>query len=220
MKKNLVIFDCDGTLVNSEALYNTITSELLTEMGLVEYTPLRCIELFAGQSWGTIKTILHDKHGAQIPRDLVDRYIQIANSRIDQNLLAADGASEVLEALKPNHSICVASNGERGNVLKSLTGTGLMPYFDEDRVFTKIQVKHPKPAPDLFLFTIEKMGFAAEQSLIIEDSPVGVRAAVAAGIDVIGYTGCAHDQKRQAEMLKDAGAEYVTDQFIHILDHI
>ncbi|NCT41223.1 MAG: HAD family phosphatase [Alphaproteobacteria bacterium] len=220
MKKDLIIFDCDGTLVNSEMLYNTITSELLTEMGFSEYTPLRCVELFGGQSWSTIKTILEDKHGAAIPRDLVDRYIQIASVRMDKDLIAADGAEDVICTLKDSHSICVASNGERGNVLKSLNMTGLMPYFHEDHVFTKIQVPRPKPAPDLFLFTAEQMGFEPEQCLIIEDSPTGVRAAVAAGITVIGYTGCAHDRAVQADMLDNAGANIITDNLIHILQHV
>jgi len=220
MKKNLIIFDCDGTLVNSETLYNTITSELLTEMGFEEYTPIRCIELFAGQSWSTIKGILEEKHGASIPRDLVDRYIQTANVRMDRDLVAAHGAMDVLKILKNTHSLCVASNGERGNVLKSLNMTKLMAYFDEESVFTKIQVERPKPAPDLFLFSAKQMKFEPEQCLIIEDSAAGVEAAVAAGISVIGYTGCSHDKKWQYELLKTAGATHITDDLIHILDHV
>ena len=79
---DLIIFDCDGTLVDSETLYNTITSELLIELGFPEYTPERCIELFAGQAWSTIKKTLEDKHGDIIPHDIIARYIQTANGRI------------------------------------------------------------------------------------------------------------------------------------------
>lgn len=216
----LIIFDCDGTLVDSETLYNSITSELLTEMGFPEYTTERCIELFAGQSWSTIKGILEDKHGAGIPQDLVQRYIQTANVRMERDLTAAPEAHTVVESLAETHSTCVASNGERGNVIKSLTQTGLITFFDEDRIFTKAQVAQPKPAPDLFWFTAEQMGFATSQCLVIEDSPAGVTAAVAAGMDVIGFTGCAHDQERQAYLLKDAGATHITDQLIHIAKHL
>ena len=217
---DLIIFDCDGTLVDSETLYNSITSELLTEMGFAEYTTTRCIELFAGQSWSTIKAILEDKHGAQIPKDLVERYIQTANSRMDNELKAAPDAHDMLEEIKQERSICVASNGERGNVLKSLRMTGLMPHFDEAHIFTKIQVERPKPAPDLFLFTAAQMGFDPAQCLVIEDSPAGVEAAVAADMRVIGYTGCAHDTDHQADLLKSAGAQSITDRLIHITSHL
>lgn len=217
---DLIIFDCDGTLVDSETLYNSITSELLTEMGLPEYTTERCIELFAGQSWGTIKGVLEEKHGDIVPRDLIERYIKTANGRMDRDLVAAEGAEKIIAKLKETRSICVASNGERGNVIKSLTMTGLMTHFREDHIFTKIQVPRPKPAPDLFLFTAKEMGFAPSDCLVIEDSPAGVSAAVEAQIKVIGYTGCSHDTERQAEMLKGAGADIITDSLADIIDHI
>lgn len=219
MKHSLIIFDCDGTLVDSEVLYNTITSELLTEMGFDEYTPQQCIELFAGQAWSTIKATLEEKHGQAIPRDIVERYIKTANGRMDTDLRAPENAHHVVETLKGTHGICVASNGERNNVIKSLHVTGLMDHFIEDHIFTKIQVEKPKPAPDLFLFTAEQMKAEPSQCLIIEDSPAGVVAAVAADIPVIGFTGCAHDKERQAGLLRDAGARIITDQLIHILDH-
>ena len=216
---NLIIFDCDGTLVDSETLYNTITAELLNELGFDEYTPELCIELFAGQAWSTIKATLEERHGANIPQDIVQRYIKTANARMDTDLNTPEGADHILRTLKQDRSICVASNGERNNVLKSLQVTGLMDHFIEEHVFTKIQVERPKPAPDLFLFTAEQMGFSPAQCLVIEDSPAGVAAAAAANMPVIGFTGCAHDPARQADLLRDAGADHVTDQLIHILNH-
>lgn len=217
---DLIIFDCDGTLVDSETLYNTITSELLVGLGFNEYTPTRCIELFAGQAWSTIKKTLEDKHGDIIPRDIIDLYIKTANGRMDHDLRTTEGAYEVVKQIKEERAICVASNGERNNVFKSLQVTGLMDLFQEDHIFTKIQVERPKPAPDLFLFTAEQMAFDPSQCLVIEDSPAGVEAAIAANMRVIGYTGAAHDQNRQAELLENAGAQEITNKLIHILDRI
>lgn len=220
MTHDLIIFDCDGTLVDSEYLYNAITAELLNGLGFDEYTPELCIELFAGQAWSMIKTTLEEKHGQAIPRDIVDLYIKTANSRMDTDLQAPDHAHHVLETLSAEgKAVCVASNGERNNVIKSLNVTGLFGFFDESRIFTKIQVERPKPAPDLFLFTAEQMGFTPAQCLVIEDSPTGVRAAKAAGMSAIGFTGTAHDQEKQGEALKTAGADVVTDTLIHIPEH-
>jgi beta-phosphoglucomutase-like phosphatase (HAD superfamily) len=114
----------------------------------------------------------------------------------------------------------VASNGERGNVIKSLEVTGLLHHFDEDRVFTKIQVERPKPAPDLFLFACEKMQVAPANALAIEDSVAGVAAARAADIHVLGFTGTAHNKENHAKMLKNAGADAIIDTLIHIEAHL
>ena len=220
MEHSLIIFDCDGTLVDSETLYNTITSELLVGLGFPEYTPERCIELFAGQAWSTIKKTLENKHGDIIPSDIIERYIKIANGRMDTDLKTPNDAHNVVKTLKQDRAICVASNGERNNVIKSLDVTGLKSFFPDEHIFTKIQVPRPKPAPDLFLFAAEQMGFAPSECLIIEDSPAGVAAAVAAGMNVIGFTGCSHDQENQESLLRNAGATQITNQLIHILNHV
>ena len=220
MSHSLIIFDCDGTLVDSETLYNTVTSELLISLGFEEYTPHRCLELFAGQSWGTIKTILEDKHGADIPRDIIERYIKITSDRMETDIVPAPDSNSVITTLKGTHTVCVASNGERNNVIKSLNITGLIRHFSDDLIFTKSQVKRPKPHPDLFLFAAEKMDFNPDQCLVIEDSEAGVEAACAANMRVLGYTGCAHDKNLQKKLLHEAGADIVTDQLIHILDHL
>ena len=219
MSSSLIIFDCDGTLVDSELLYNTITSELLTEMGFDAYTPERCIELFAGQSWSTIKSILEEAHGDIIPPDIIERYIRTANGRMD-DVEAPDDAHHVVRTIKDNHSVCVASNGERNNVIKSLTVTGLIEFFPDEHIFTKILVERPKPAPDLFLHTAEQLGFDIDQCLVIEDSTAGVHAAKAANMQVIGFTGASHDKAAQTKALEDAGADIITDRLIHILEHV
>ena len=217
---SLIIFDCDGTLVDSERLYNTVTAELLNEIGYDEYTPQLCLERFSGKSWSTIRDELEEHHGEPMPADIVQRYIKIAGSRMDTDLKAARHASAVLKNLKAQTQICIGSNGERGNVIKSLAVTSLLSYFEEDRIFTKIQVESPKPAPDIFLFACDKMQTPPANALVIEDSPAGVNAARAAGIDVLGFIGTAHDKAAQGQALKDAGANAIIDELIHIEHHL
>lgn len=216
---HLIIFDCDGTLVDSEYLYNSITSELLNEIGYAEYTTELCQELFTGQSWSTIRLTLEEKHGEKMPDDIIERYIRIANEKMNDDFEATPHADIVLKDLATRHQLCVGSNGERNNVIKSLTVTNLIHYFDEDRIFTKIQVEKPKPAPDLFLFACDRMQVKPEHTLVIEDSPAGVEAARAANIHVLGYVGTAHNQEKQAKALTNAGADAIIDCLIHIERH-
>lgn len=217
---DLIIFDCDGTLVDSEYLYNAITSELLGEIGLTEYTPELCLELFAGHTWTNIKMMLEDKHGHDIPDNIIERYADIANDRMDTQLKTAPHAHDVLKSLHGRTRLCVASNGQRDNVIKSLTVTGLMDYFHDDIIFTKIQVENGKPAPDLFHFALNRMQADPENTLVIEDSPTGVTGAKAAGLRVLGYTGTAHQPESHAEALLSAGADDIIDSLIHISGHI
>ena len=177
----LIIFDCDGTLVDSEYLYNSITAELLNELGYSEYTPELCIELFAGQSWSTIRHDLEARHNEKMPSDIIERYIRIANEKMNHDFGATPHADDVLHKVKKGRKICVGSNGERNNVIKSLEVTDLLHHFEDHHIFTKIQVEKPKPAPDLFLFACEQMGILPQNTLVIEDSPAGVAAARSEG---------------------------------------
>jgi HAD superfamily hydrolase (TIGR01509 family) len=216
----MIIFDCDGTLVDSEHLYNSITAELLNEIGYSEYTTEMCLDQFAGQSWSTIRKTLEQRHDEPLPDDIIPRYIRIAEEKMHHDFGATPHAEDTLEKLNGNHKLCVASNGERGNVIKSLTVTGLKRFFTDDRIFTKIQVPAPKPAPDLFLFTCEQMEHDPARSIIIEDSVPGVRGAKAAGIKVLGYVGASHNAERQAKKLIEAGADEIIYTLIHIEDHL
>jgi HAD superfamily hydrolase (TIGR01509 family) len=220
MSPKLIIFDCDGTLVDSEYLYNAITAELLNEIGYPEYTPELCLELFAGMAWSVIRAELEIRHQTKMPEDIIQRYIRIANLRMNHDFNASPRADEVLEDLGRDYTLCVASNGERNNVIKSLEVTGLMRHFSDERIFTKIQVARPKPAPDLFLFACAQMGFETHEALIIEDSIAGVRAAVAANIDVLGYTGTAHDPQSAFQKLENTGAKTIISELIHIRKHL
>lgn len=216
----LIIFDCDGTLVDSEHTYNAITAQLLNNIGYDEYTPALCLELFAGQSWTTIRPMLEQRHGEAMPHDLIDQFKALADKSMDHDFDAAPHAHDVLDTLQGKHHLCVGSNGERNNVIKSLEVTNLKKYFIDDHIFTKIQVDRPKPAPDLFHYACAQMGVGETQTLVVEDSPAGVAAAKAAGIPVLGYIGTTHAKEKQANALKAAGADDILEELIHIHRHL
>lgn len=217
---DLIIFDCDGTLVNSEILNNRITAEVLTEYGLEGYTTDSCIRDFAGKSWTEIKQLIDKKHAIDLPREIIQQYIDRVQAAMDKELEAVKGALDFVAMTNKHYKICVASNGERGNVTKSLKILGFDKYFTDDTIFTKIQVANAKPAPDLFLFAADKMDAPPEKCLVIEDSISGVKAAVAAKMDVLGFTGVSHDKKEVDLALTSHGTKANFDNFIHMATYL
>lgn len=218
LKYDLIIFDCDGTLVDSEYLNNKVTSDLLIDFGLTEYTPERCIAEFAGSTWSDIKALLDARHQTIIPRDIIQTYIARVAQEMDTYPMTVAGAVEFVGRCQSSYKIAVGSNGERSNVIKSLKLGGFDCYFQEPNIFTKIQVEKGKPAPDLFLYAANQMGVAPEKCLVIEDSSTGAMAGKAAGMDVFGFIGAAHDKKISESSLKKAGVCQVFDNFIHMAE--
>lgn len=220
----MIIFDCDGTLVDSELLYNTVISGLLRESGFMQYTPDKCLELFTGLTLSNIRAIVEQEHQVELSAQLSsDIYVQRAHEQMDQGLAPIAGAAGLLARVRAaGYKMCVASNGERSSVFKSLKLTGLYDYFEngESQIFTKIQVQNAKPAPDLFLFAAERMSVPPAECVVVEDSVAGVRAGVAAGMQVIGFTGSHHHPAEHGRILKEAGAARVFSDLIHIADDL
>lgn len=185
MDIKLVIFDCDGTLVDSEYANNKATSEVLQSLGHEKFTVEHCIEYFAGCSVDDIIDTLKDlkiSNSDEVLQAMHDRGIALAK---ELGLQPIENATQLLK--KIDIPKCIASNGERAMVLSSLDITGLSDYFPQDRIFTRERVSLPKPAPDIYLYAAKIMGeYDSSNCLVIEDSVVGVRAAQAAGMNVIG----------------------------------
>lgn len=213
---DLIIFDCDGTLTDSESINNRALLEILHEAGFAEYTMAYALSNWVGTTVSNILLSIQMDTGRIPPEDTVARYMQRVAQLQLTGLLPIQGAEQLVAAAKQKYKICVASNGERTNVVESLKITGLMPYFAEEIVFTKRQVKNPKPAPDLFLYAAAQMGVPPERCVVIEDSTAGVRAGVAAGMHVIGYAGSGHSLEKHSEALGAAGAHEVYPRLIHI----
>lgn len=218
---DLIIFDCDGTLVNSEALNNSVTAEMIADMGLPQYDLQYCLDNFAGITLTNIIQILEERHpDVKFPDDAIELCREKVALRMPTELAGVPHAVETVAALMQGYKICVASNGERGSVLQSLDLTDLKPFFADEIVFTANMVAHPKPAPDLFLYAAQKMGVAPERCLVIEDSIFGVRAARAAGMDVLGITGVHHDPGHQAVTLRENGATGIIITLPGILEYL
>ncbi|WP_314946430.1 HAD family hydrolase [Bradyrhizobium cosmicum] len=204
-KFDLVIFDCDGVLVDSELLSCRCLSEVLAEFGF-ELCVEQALELFLGRSSAAIGHYYRER-GQVLP----DRLLPHLKARVLETFAGAlqpiPGIGSVLSALNSPH--CVASSSDIDRVSLSLDVTGLSSHF-EDRLYTAQMVKHGKPAPDLFLYAAEKMRADPSCTLVIEDSVSGVQAAKAAGMIVWGFVGGSHYRARDGQaILSAAGADRV-----------
>ncbi len=217
MSYDLIIFDCDGTLVDSEYLNNKVTTDLLAELGLPQYDLDYALKHFAGRTLTDIGQDIHAETGVRLPPEFMDNYVRGVKAGMPSLLKAIEGVAATLEKIEPHIKICVGSNGERSNVLDSIHHAGLGRFFPDDHVFTKSMVRHPKPAPDLFLLAAERMGAQPAHTLVVEDSATGTKAGIAAGMTVVGLTATFHDREGQAALLREAGAHHIAGRFHDIL---
>ncbi|MGI9265815.1 MAG: HAD family hydrolase [Gammaproteobacteria bacterium] len=194
----LVIFDCDGVLVDSEPLANRVMREQLARVGL-SVTAVECDELLVGRTLNDCVAIIESHTGGSLPGGFMDNLWDATRIAFDRELLAVSGITEVLESL--SDSFCVASSGGRDKICHSLRLTSLAGYFPAERIFSAEEVERGKPAPDLFLMAAEKMGFETHDCVVVEDSVPGVEAARSAGMNVLGYAA-----RTSAGKLTTAGA--------------
>ena len=202
---DLVIFDCDGVLVDSERIANRVFASLLREIGL-HFTLAEMFETFVGNSMARCVEIISERLGHAPPDDLLDRYHRLSREALIRELVPVPGVAALLSALDAaGLPYAVASNGEHAKMETTLGATGLLERF-EGRRFSSADVARPKPAPDLFLHAARQMGVAPGRCVVIEDSPLGVQGACAAGMTVIGFADI-----MPAERLRSAGASLIVD---------
>lgn len=194
----LVIFDCDGVLVDSEPLAVRIDQTMLQRVGMT-LSDQEVIDRFVGRSKAVMRDAIAQHLGHGIPDDLAQEFDQIYYDAFDTALRPVDGVGQALAEI--SQPTCVASSNEPDSLRHKLRVTGLLERFC-GRLFTASQVQRGKPAPDLFLFAAEQMGFAPGRCAVVEDSRPGVEAGVAAGMPVFGYTGSV----TPAASLRRAGA--------------
>ncbi|MEU1449903.1 HAD family hydrolase [Streptomyces mirabilis] len=188
MRYDLVIFDNDGVLVDSEPISNTILAAYLTELGRpTSYE--ESIRDYMGSAMHRIHELVQERSGQRLPEDFDDVFHGRVFAAFERELQPVPGAVQLLEKLAADEvPYCVASSGSHERIRVGHRKTGLDRWFDEGRVFSSQDVGRGKPAPDLFLHAAERMGVAPERCVVVEDSPLGVRAANAAGMDVYGFT--------------------------------
>jgi HAD superfamily hydrolase (TIGR01509 family) len=198
-----VIFDCDGVLVDSERITNQVFAEMLNELGLA-FTLEDMFEQFAGRSMASCLERISALLGKPLPQDFLRSYRARTKVALEAGLTAVSGIEDALDEISLPY--CVASSGDHDKMRLTLGITGLWSRF-EGKLFSVTEVKHPKPAPDIFLYAAERCGVEPHACIVVEDSPTGVMAAVAAGMTVLGYAALTPDHR-----LRAAGAHRVFDR--------
>jgi HAD superfamily hydrolase (TIGR01509 family) len=200
----LVIFDCDGVLVDSEVIAAKVESGILKKAGY-EIGPDEMGHRFAGRTWAQIIAQVEEELGHAIPEELLEGAETELDVHLAAEVKAVEGAHDVLDRLDFARCVCSNSSGER---LKLTLGkTGLYDRF-RPYVFSAIEVRqgHGKPSPDVFLHAAETLEFEPHDTIVVEDTATGIAGAVAAGMRVVGFTGGSHSWPGHGEMLMDAGA--------------
>ena len=190
---DLVIFDNDGVLVDSEPLANGVLAEILTSYGLA-VTTQDCIERYLGNTLGRVRALVEAELGHEIPADFEHRYRSTVYPRLAATVQAVPGVSGVLDRLDAaGVATCVGSSAIHERIRITLTTAGLIHRFD-GRLFSAEDVGRGKPAPDLFLHAAATLGVDPSRCAVVEDAPAGLEAAAAAGMTAFGY--CALTPRR------------------------
>lgn len=187
-KDRLLIFDCDGVLVDSETISVDVLVDVLRQEGLPVDASF-VYRHFLGRSMDAMRSVLRAEFDYTVRQDVIDVMRDRMTSRLTSELLPVPRIAAALKRL--NMQKCVASSSRPERIRLSLRVTSLLDYFEPD-IFSASMVSVGKPAPDLFLFAAQQMGFVPEHCTVIEDSPAGVEAAKRAGMQVFGFTGGGH----------------------------
>jgi HAD superfamily hydrolase (TIGR01509 family) len=201
----LLIFDCDGVLVDSELLANAALAELMSTLGH-PMTTEQAVKIFTGLRLRDVLSSAEALLSFPIPADLGASAGQRLLERFRRELKPVKGVVEALGLLP--YPRCVASSSTRDRLNLSLEVTGLAELFG-DSVFSSDQVERGKPAPDLYLFAARSFDMIPADCIVIEDTMLGIRAAIEAGMKTIGFAGASHATAELVHQLKAAGAKDV-----------
>lgn len=212
----MVIFDNDGTLVDSETTAHGVLSGYLTELGYPT-TLAESFQYFLGNAGRNVHAVVADRFGGTLPEDFTNRCHDRVFAAFHTGVDAAPGAVELLvELTRRELPYCLASSSDHAWIDLTLERSGLREHLPAPVVFSAEDVAGVgKPAPDLFLYAARRMGVAPRDCLVVEDSPNGVLAARAAGMDVLGYTAL-----MPADRLVAAGATALISELKQVLGHL
>lgn len=202
MRCGLVIFDCDGVLVDSEPIVNRAHAEILTECGC----PIgedELLERFCGVSDPEMIRAIERERGKTLPLNYFERAAERIARNYRRSLRPIFGIGTILEGLQA--PVCVASSSSPQQLRLALEVTGLLDHFGS-RLYSAAMVPRGKPAPDLFLYAAARMVVAPAATIVVEDSRAGVEAAVAAQMTAVGFCGGSHCPPGHGERLTSCGA--------------
>ena len=207
MSFDLVIFDCDGVLVDSEVISCQTHADMLSRCGY-PITTDQVFRRFLGRSLKQACVEIEAELGHGLPDDFSAKLQAEMYSAFERDLQAINGIADALDALTV--PVCVASSGSHQRMRVSLGATGLYDRL-APHIFSSSQVENGKPAPDLFLFAAAQMNAKPSACVVVEDSSAGIRGGVAAGMTVLGFHGGSHCRDGHADDLRAAGATLVFD---------
>ena len=214
MNLDLIIFDCDGVLVDSEVISCHAHAQTLTKHGY-PITEAQVLERFLGRSMRHSIGEVEAELGRRLPDDFHSQVYSEIFRLFAISLQATPHMAETLARITA--PVCVASSGPPEKISTSLNHVGLYERF-APHIFSAVQVRHGKPAPDLFLFAAEQMRATPARCLVIEDSLAGIEGAHAAGMTVLGFHGGSHCGPGYGERLRAAGATAVFDDMRELPD--
>ncbi|QVQ27822.1 HAD family hydrolase [Achromobacter deleyi] len=215
----LVIFDCDGVLIDSEIIAARAQSRALAEHGIA-ITPEEAAHRFAGIPDADMWQTLQAENACSLPEGFARQYADRLENTFRQELRALPHVHETVRALRERGlDLCVASSSTPPKLEAALRLVGLWDAFAPN-VFSTAQVAHGKPAPDVFLFAARQMRAAVLECVVVEDSVPGLRAARAARMRAVGFVGASHNGPDQRQRLLDEGAFEVIDDLQRLPDVI
>jgi len=218
VSKYAVIFDCDGVLVNSEALFAEADREFLKQYGL-HYGAAEYVEMSSGITHEEFMEKLQADHrrvhGRDLPADFEEKLTSRYKELMEKRLRQVPEIAKLLRTLQAHHiPYAIATNATLPGTLWKLEHVGLRKYFNH-HVYSKDMVPNPKPAPDVYLHAAKQIGYDPKNCFIVEDSITGATAGVAAGGTVIGYTGGGHRPDNYDRQLYKGGVAFATDSMNH-----
>lgn len=215
---DLVIFDCDGVLIDSEVVSTRSTVEALATLGY-DISESEVARRFVGRSYASLKKEIEAEWGRSLPDSFEADVEQRTLNAMATSLQPTKGVQDALPRLKLPR--CVASSSSVDWITAGLEKTGLLQHF-EPHLFSASMVENGKPAPDIFLHAAREMGVPPDRALVIEDSLPGVQAGYASGATVIGFTGGSHitDKQEHGARLGAAGASLIIEEMRTLPDLI
>lgn len=212
-KFDLVIFDCDGVLVDSEKTANEVFAKILNEECGFSLSLEDMFQTFVGHSSGQCMAIIERMLGAKPPPNLEQRYKDEINYALSTSVTAVTGIEKAIAEI--SIPFCVASSGSYEKMQTTLGTTKLIQHF-EDKLYSTSDVERGKPFPDIYLHAAREMGILnPSRCLVIEDSPLGVEGGVSAGMVVFGYT-----ELMDENTLLEAGAHYTFSNMANLANEI
>lgn len=213
-RPELIIFDCDGVLIDSEIIASRIEAQVASDLGYQISADEICSK-YMGMPHRILWQDIFEKIGKPMPEDFMDIQRQRLIDAFRLELTQIKNVDIVLKTLPITK--CVASSTHKTQLVQNLKHVSLFEYFD-DAVFSVSEVERPKPHPDIFLYAAKKMGVEPMNCLVIEDSAPGVRAAISAGMNVVGFIGGSHIREIHVKQLIESGAQSVFEDITSLLE--